>query len=176
MALFQHLGFATPLLDWTKNLFKAVYFAFESICSNAKEVSIFLFDQHEWKNNPNYLTSRDTKRVQLRIIEPSIPRQNIQESVYTYFRGGIDIYSQILGDGDKSEGNEPFITYWYLSVNEKDIILSDLKNMGITQESLFSDEKDKQILILKEKLKPLHDEYCFKKFQQYKNHITRQST
>jgi len=168
MALLQHMGFATPLLDWTENPFKAAYFAFKDIYPETKEVAIFLFDQHAWKTNLNYLTSRNLRKVELKIIEPSIPRQNVQECIYTYFRGGIDIYGQILADGDESEGNESFITYWYLSVDEKDKILNDLKEMGITQESLFPDESDGRILSLKEQIEPLYKEYCSIKNQQYK--------
>lgn len=169
MALLRHMGFATPLLDWTENPFKAAYFAFKNIYLGATEVAMFLFDQYAWKNNPNYLTSRDRRKVELKIIKPSIPRQNAQECIYTYFRGGIDIYSQVLGDEDESEGNEPFITYWYLSVDEKDKILNDLKEMGITQESLFPDEGDKRILSLKEKVEPLYEEYRLIKNRQYEH-------
>lgn len=156
MALLRHMEFPTPLLDWTENPFKAAYFAFKDIYPDTKEVAIFLFDQHAWKNNPNYLTSRDRRKVQLKIIKPIIPRQNAQESIYTYFKGGIDIYSQILGDRDESEGDASFIIYWYLFVDEKDAILNDLKEMGITQKSLFPDENDKEIISLKNKLGQLY--------------------
>lgn len=169
IALLRHMEFATPLLDWTKNPFKAAYFAFKNAHPEAKEVAMFLFDQHAWKSNPGCLTSRDRRKVELKIIKPSIPRQNAQECVYTYFKGGIDIYSQILGDGDESEGSESFITYWYLSVDEKDKILNDLKKIDITQESLFPDESDKRILSLKKLLEPLYKEYCLIKNQQYKH-------
>lgn len=168
MALLQHIGFATPMIDWTIDPFIAAYFAFHNICPTAKEVTIFLFDQYAWKNNPNFLTSRDHGKVKLKRPIPDLPRQVAQKSVYTYFRGGIDIYSQILGDGDKSEGNESFITYWYLSVDEKDAILYDLRKRGITQESLFPDESDKRISSLKERLEPLYEEYYSIKNQQYK--------
>lgn len=170
IALLRHMGFATPLLDWTRNPFKAAYFAFNNTYTETKEVAMFLFDQHAWKSNPGCLISRDRRKVELKIIEPSIPRQNAQECVYTYFRGGVDIYSQILGDGDESEGNEAFITYWYLSVDEKDAILNDIKKMGITQESLFPDENDQRILSLKKRIEPLYKEYCLIKNQQYKHH------
>lgn len=138
IGLMRHLGFPTPLLDWTKNPFVAAYFAFRNIHKDSDEVSIFVFDQKAWLNNQNTLTSRDLNILKLKELEHIIPRQKAQESVYVYSRAE-EVFSELLGD--EFEGKNYFITYCNISNHDRKIVLNDLRKMDIYYEKLFPDEK-----------------------------------
>ncbi len=138
IGLMRHLGFQTPLLDWTKNPFVAAYFAFRNIHEDSDEVSIFVFDQKAWLNNQNPLTSRDLNILKLQELEHIIPRQKTQESVYVYSRAE-EIFSELLGD--ELEGKNYFIAYCTLSIHDRKKVLNDLREMDIYYDKLFPDEK-----------------------------------
>lgn len=55
LAILQHHGFPTPLLDWTCDPFVAAYFACkeDEHASKNKDVAIFFFKMNEWKSSHN---------------------------------------------------------------------------------------------------------------------------
>ncbi|MBF0168659.1 MAG: FRG domain-containing protein [Alphaproteobacteria bacterium] len=53
MAYLRHHGFPSPLLDWTKSLYVAAYFAFRS-ATESKQVSIFVLDEGDLKCRSNW--------------------------------------------------------------------------------------------------------------------------
>jgi len=85
IGLMRHLGFPTPVLDWTKNPFVAAYFAFDRIHKCPDGVSIFLFDQQAWLSNENYLTSRDLRILNLRVFNDNyfFPSTTIRIPVFS---------------------------------------------------------------------------------------------
>ena len=137
IGLMRHLGFPTPLLDWTKNPFVAAYFAFKSIREETDGVSIFLFDHKAWLNNQSPLTSRDLPILKLQELDHLIPRQKAQESVYIYSRTE-EVFCELLGD--EHEGDDYFIFYCTLSVDDRKKALDDLRKMNIYHDTLFPDE------------------------------------
>ena len=172
IGLLQHLGFPTPLLDWTKDPFKAVYFAFESMQQDADVVTIYLLDQNSWRTNPNGSESLELRVTELKDIISIIPRQSAQDSVYIYCRA-VNIYNEIEGDefsdqiydtrrADESKDQKLedfFIAYCNLPVSEKHVIIKSLEDMGITHKSLYPDERDPKILALRKKIPSLLKSY-----------------
>ena len=149
IGLMRHLGLPTPLLDWTKNPFVAAYFSFESIHQSTDGVTIFLFDQGAWRSNESPLTSRDLDILKLKELEHIIPRQKVQDSIYTYSRNER-VYSELLAD--ELEGGDYFIAYCSLPIDDREQALHDLSKKGISYTILFPDEE--QVVELK---RSLHD-------------------
>ena len=137
IGLMRHLGFPTPILDWTKNPFVAAYFAFKSIREETDGVSIFLFDHKAWLNNQSSLTSRDLPILKLQELDHLIPRQKAQESVYISSRSE-DVFRELLGD--EHEGDDYFICYFTLPVEDRKKALDDLRKLNIYHDILFPDE------------------------------------
>lgn len=135
--ILRHMRFPTPLLDWTKDPFIAAYFAFSSIKSTSNKVTIFIFDKTAWETCPNDLTSRGCI-VNLEELNHEIKRQTAQNSVFVYCRNS-DMYREIVGD--EYEGAEYFIGQCSLGIDERERVLTDLREMGITKEKLFPDEE-----------------------------------
>ncbi len=139
----RHLELPTPLLDWSKNPYVAAYFAFKHPFKNSEKITIFLFDQHAWRCNKKSLTARDLKIVEITELHHSIPRQLAQDSVYTYCRNEMT-FSELLGD--EHEGEEYFIFYCTLSLNDRKEALQHLESMWISENGLFPDRREIQEL------------------------------
>ncbi|MEA3369230.1 MAG: FRG domain-containing protein [Candidatus Ratteibacteria bacterium] len=166
MGILQHLRLPTPLLDWTCNPFKAVYFAFEGMCEASKEVAIFLIDNDAWGKCP----SRDPRIVWVEEPKSVLPRQRAQECVYIYSHDEEGLEVEISADecGDHQdifkfntsksggENKEKFIACCHLPVSEREEALKYLKEKEIDKESLYPDKKDLILATLREKIERLY--------------------
>jgi len=90
------------------------------------------------KCNSNALTSRDLEILKFMELVHIIPRQKVQDSIYTYSRNDR-VCSELLGD--EIEGGNYFIVHCSLPIHDREQALQDLSRMEISHASLFPDEE-----------------------------------
>lgn len=149
LATLRHLGFPSPILDWTKNKYIAAFFAFSnpilSDCviyrlrknKNAYEGDIdtpilLLITQDEINS---YISEGKMQKIHA--------RHNNQEAFYTWFFNFNQAARRFyLGAVDEIKKlNQFHITKFIIrnSKKEQPSILSEINTMGISYEKLFNE-------------------------------------
>lgn len=139
LALIQHYGFPTPLLDWTLSPYMAAYFAFREVDEKhplSDNIKIYIFDHAEWaKSFQQPLNLRDTTGKYVSIIRPyakNNPRIIAQQGIFTVTNVD-DMEQHIIANSAK----KTFLYTVELSVKEKPHVMRELNLMGINEMTLF---------------------------------------
>ncbi|MEI9846487.1 FRG domain-containing protein [Enterobacter hormaechei] len=138
-ALGQHYGLATPLLDWTRSLFVALYFAFEDYnISDSGYRSVWALNlSGTVLNAMNKFNEGKEENKQFRIVEPisdKNPRLISQSGLFTKQPINFSIPDWVK---DNLPDDAPYLMKISINESERMKILSSLKLMNIHPASLF---------------------------------------
>lgn len=158
MAYLRHNGFPSPLLDWTKSVYVAAYFAFRRPV--ADEVSIYLYS-----DGPQRFKISSSDEAQIQRLGPYVQthkRHFLQQSEYTVctaFLQGIErgfdgwhfVPHQRVFDAPNKTPNQDIVWKFNLPASERAKVLSLLDAYNLNAYSLFgSDESLMETMAFRE--------------------------
>jgi len=149
LIFLRHLGFPSPLLDWTRSPFVAAFFAFKDCKS--KDVAIYAFLERSVKSTMSTIDNPD-RIVEMRVIGEYVvthKRHFLQQSNYTlclarecgsHIAQEFAAYEAHLANNGE-DFPEAIIIKFIIPGSEKNIALRELDKMNINAYSLFGSEE-----------------------------------
>ncbi|MFN3826857.1 MAG: FRG domain-containing protein [Micavibrio sp.] len=140
LCLTRHLGFPSPLLDWTESYYIAAFFAFRN-ADKCKNVAIYSYK--EWNGNARGGWVGEPMMNEHGPYVETHPRHYKQQSHYTPCIKTIDdtLYFTNPEEAANDESGSHNLKKYYLQGTQKDEVLSDLFSMNINDYTLFGDEE-----------------------------------
>ncbi len=131
LALAQHHGLPTKLIDWSLSPLIALYFAVEK--SSKQDAALFVLDTNKaklnWRHDRNY-QQQEAEELDSFIYMPRhvTTRLKSQQGVFTYHK-----------DYSKDQGDLEFITKYIIPGKYVNSIRFQLLCLGITEKVVYSD-------------------------------------
>lgn len=144
LALGQHFGLSTPLLDWSKSPYISLYFALSGLSfpkSGRHALWAFTVDgfQNLHGNQKNTVTSEE---LSIKLVTDALCDENkrvlCQAGVFTLTPNGEDVES-FIKDNVSLSGHSPVLYKVVISSEHRDDFLRHLEAMNIHSGSLFPD-------------------------------------
>lgn len=135
LAILQHHGFPTPLLDWTCDPFVAAYFACRednNVFKN-KDVAIFFFKMNEWKSSHS---SEHVECIEDLLIDST---GNVRFTNQRAKGTIVNVNDGLLSTMLKNSFSYPsiFLRQFILPASEKINVLKELDARGYNESTMF---------------------------------------